>query len=133
MMISIGKKINSKSAALLSLIFCLPFMMAFTIAITNIRLLVNLTSYNGRATSFGLILFYVGLLGLLLAFLVNLLSMLTVDLKFTKWSLAGKISLQPKLINIVIATVALLISLVFGGHLIIDTMACFRGYIPACD
>jgi len=88
---------------------------------------------NGRATVFGIIVFHIGLIGLPLGFLINLLSMLTVKLIFEKWSISGKISFLPKPINLIIGLIGFLIALIFVGHLIIDSIACLNGNMSACD
>jgi len=122
---NLNKSISSKSATTWGLVFCLPFAFAFFTAITDFKPFLNLTAYNGRATYFGLAIFYIGLICLPLAFIVNFFSMLT--------SKNGKISFHPKPINLIIALVALTVVVVFGGHLIIDQIACLNGNIPACD
>ncbi len=133
MIVSLEKTISPKSAALLGGLFCLPFLLAITTAITNFQPLLSLMSFHGRATLFGLIVFYIGLIGLPLAFLVNFLSMLSAKLAFKKWSAEGKISFHPKPLNLIIAIIGLCVALVFGGHLLLDSIACLYGNIPACD
>ncbi len=125
--------INHKLATLWSIIFLLPFSFAITTAITSFKPFVNLIASGGRATAFGLVIFYIGLIGLPLASLVNLASMLSIRLAFTKWSVEGKIAFAPKAINLIIGTIALLVALIFGGHLMIDAIACLAGNIPACE
>ncbi len=133
MKINIDKPASNKSAAIWALIVYSPFLFSLLTAITQLKPFIDWASFNGRATVFGLIIFYVGLIGLPLGFLINLLSILTVKLVFKKWSIDGKISFQPKPINLIIGLIGFLVALIFGGHLIIDSIACFNGNISACD
>lgn len=133
MSLSFDRSISYKLAAQLGLLLLLPFTFALTTAITHLEPALNLIASNGRATPFGLAIFYIGLIGLPLAFLVNLLSMLSLNLKFSKWGVDGKIAFHPKTVNMIIAIVGLLVAIVFGGHLIADAIACHFGNIPACD
>src|SRR5207245_1474962 len=96
MVIQLQRSISPKAAAIWGAIFCLPFIFAFATAMSNFQPFIGLTSYNGRATTFGLIIFYVGLIGLPLAFLVNFLAMFSMRLKLSKWSVEGKIGFHPK-------------------------------------
>jgi len=132
-LVGLQRTISYKLAAILGAIFCLPFAFALTTAITGFKPFINLISTNGRATTFGLALFYIGLIGLPFAFLVNLVSMLSVKLVFTKWSIEGKVAFHPKSINLIIAATGFLVALIFGTHLIIDAIACLHGNISACD
>jgi hypothetical protein len=133
MTISIDRSIRRKVAAILGLACCVPFSIALLTAITSFKPLLDLISSNGRATPFGLVLFYIGLVGLPVAFFLNLASMLTVRIAVGKWSIEGRIALQPQPLNVVIAVVGLAIAVLFGGHLLADTLACFYGNLAACD
>ncbi len=133
MFVSLNKIISSKTAVVLSTILCLPFLFAITTAVTGAKPFIDLIANSGRATTFGLVVFYIGLIGLPLTFLVNLLSMTTVKLIFSKWSIEGKVSFRPLPLNLIIGSVCLLVAVVFGSHLLLDSIACFYGNISACD
>ena len=133
MIISLDKTISSRQATIWGAVFCAPFAFALTIAVTHFKPFINLIEATGRATTFGLVLFYIGLIGLPLAFLVNLAAMLNIRMAFSKWSVEGKVSFHPKPINLIIGAVGFLVALIFGGHLVIDAIACHFGNIPACD
>ena len=127
------KPIDSKLAALLGLIFCLPFLFSLTVAITGLEPFHSMVAQNHKATPFGTFIFHVGLLGLPLVFLTSLLSMLSMKLVFSIWSVEGKISLHPKLISLIVGLISFLLISIFGGHLLIDAIACINGNISACD
>lgn len=133
MSFNFDKIIKYKMATILGILLCLPFLFAFTTAITGFKPLLDLIAYNGRATPLGLVLFYIAMIGLPLAFAVNTISMLSGKISLSRWSIESKISFHPKLINLTIAVISLLVTLVFGGHLIIDAIACLYGNISACD
>ena len=125
--------INSKLAAVWGVISSLPFLFSLTVAITGAEPFHSMVAQNHKATAFGAFIFHVGLLGLPLALLASLLSMLSMKLEFLRWSVEGKISFHPKLINLIIGVISLLLISVFGGHLVIDAIACINGNLPACD
>src|ERR1700682_5232080 len=117
MSVNLDKPISPKSAALVSLLLCVPFLFTFTTAVTGFKPLINLIASGGQATPFGSILFYIGLIGLPLAFVVNFIAMLSAQLTFAKWSVEGKISFHPTPVNLIIGGISLCVVAVFGGHL----------------
>ncbi len=108
-------RVNSQKAAMLGIIFSLPFAFGLFTAISQFKPFLNIIAFQGRATTPGLILFYIGMIGLPLAAIVNFLPT------------------KKKPINWIILAVAGLIFIVFGGHLLIDQIACFAGNVRACD
>lgn len=120
---------DGDGAALASAALLLPFVFAISNAIFHFgdRLLVS----GHRVAQLGL--FYTAILGLLFAFAISTLSILRVDLRLERWSVSGSISVHPKPVNVILACVALAISVVFIGHLVVDQIACVAGNAAACD
>ncbi|MEW5987728.1 MAG: hypothetical protein AB1791_13930 [Chloroflexota bacterium] len=80
----------------------------------------------GSGSVLGVILFFVGLLALPVAFLLNRLP------RFARAGSGGGLAFQPTSMNLIIGAAILLVILMIAGAFILEEIACSSG-IPNCD
>ncbi len=120
---SLGLK-SPTAAAIVSLLLCLPFPAVLYIAVNEIQPFDSWLAQGQEATVLGRTVVMGSLLCLPVALLLDVAAMFQ--------RLGGGLVFRPRLPNIVVGAIIVLIMAGIVGAFVVDQWDCFRG-VPNCD